>query len=160
LFFIKYRRTYPKYERYETLKEGLEETLEILLQKGVLTAIISNTSSKRLNYFRKKLNLDRFFSVYISRDDTPYRKPHPYPVYCALYKIKKEKNCPIIKENVYIIGDLKSDIECANNAGVKSIALLSGHGKKKDLIALHPTIILEKIQDLLKIDLFKKLLLD
>ncbi len=160
LFFMKFRRTFPKYEKYETLKPNLEGILKELKKRGTIFGIVSNTSGARLEYFRKKLNLDGFFSVYVSRDDTPIRKPHGHPVIVALKQIKRILNAPIDKDNVYLIGDLPTDIECAINAGVRSIALLSGHGTKIDLEMANPSIILQEIKDILEIDPFKKLLLD
>lgn len=160
LFFIKFRRTYPKYEKYETLKPNLEGILKELKKCGVIFGIVSNTSTERLELFRKRLNLDNYFSVYISRDDTAVRKPHAYPVLVALIQIKQFLKVSIDKNNVYLIGDLPTDIECALNAGVKSIALLSGHGTKTSLETANPTIILREIKDILELDPFKKLLLD
>ena len=160
LFFIKFRKTFPKYEKYETLKPNLESILKEFKRRGVIFGIVSNTSGERLEFFRKKLNLDDFFSVFISRDDTPIRKPHGYPAIVALKQIKRTLKAPIDKDNVYLIGDLPTDIECAINAGVKSIALLSGHGTKTDLEMANPSIILREIKDILEIDPFKKLLLD
>ncbi|NVM17523.1 MAG: HAD family hydrolase [Candidatus Lokiarchaeota archaeon] len=160
LFFIKFRRTFPKYEKHETLKPNLEKVLEELKKREVIFGIVSNTSGERLGFFRSRLNLDDFFSVYISRDDTPMRKPHGHPVLIALRQIKRILKVPIDKNKVYLIGDLPTDIECATNAGVKSIALLSGHGTKTDLELANPSIILQEINDILEIDPFKKLLLD
>jgi len=160
LFFIKFRRTYPKYEKYETLKPNLEGILKELKKCGVIFGIVSNTSTERLEFFRNKLHLDDFFSVFISRNDTPIRKPHGHPVIVALNQIKKVLNVPIDKNKVYLIGDLPTDIECATNAGVKSIALLSGHGTKTDLEMANPSVVLQEIKDILELDPFKKLLLD
>lgn len=160
LFFIKFRRTYPKYEKYETLIPNLENILEELKKREVIFGIVSNTSGERLENFRNRLKLDDFFSVYISRDSTPMRKPHGHPVLVALRQIRRILKVPIDKDNVYLIGDLPSDIECATNAGVKSIALLSGHGTKTDLELANPSIILQEIKDILEVDPFKKLLLD
>jgi HAD superfamily hydrolase (TIGR01549 family) len=160
LFFIKFRRTFPQYEKYETLKPNLEKILEELKKRRVIFGIVSNTSGERLELFRNRLNLDVFFSVYVSRDDTPMRKPHGHPVLVALMQIKQILKIPIDKEKVYLIGDLPTDIECAINAGVKSIALLSGHGTKTDLEKANPSIVLQEIKDILEIDPFKKLLLD
>ena len=159
LFFIRFRRMYPSYEKYETLKPKLREILTDLQKSGVKFGIVSNTSSERLAIFRNRLNLDEFFSVYVSRDDTPVRKPHGHPVIIALHQLQKELGTPIEKKNVYLIGDLPTDIECAHNAGVKSIALLSGHGTKLSLEKTNPTVILQNIEDILEIDPFKKLLL-
>ncbi|MFX1347044.1 MAG: HAD family hydrolase [Promethearchaeota archaeon] len=160
IFFIKFRRMYPKYEKYETLKPYLEEILIQLKKRGIYLGIVSNTSKKRLDYFKKKLNLDKFFSVFVSRDDTPFRKPNPYPIYFALMKIKKKHNYSINKDKVFYIGDLPADIECAKKADVKSIALLSGHGTREDLEKTNPTFLIENIKNIIEIEYFKKFLLD
>ena len=160
LFFINFRRFYPKYEKYETLKPHLREILTDLQKCGIKFGIVSNTSGERLNMFRNRLRLGEYFSVFISRDDTPVRKPQGHPVIIALNHFKEELGTPVDKNNVYLIGDLPTDIECAKNAGVKSIALLSGHGTKLSLERANPTIILRDIEEILEIDPFKKLLLD
>jgi len=160
LFFIKFRRAYPKYEEYETLKPNLEKVLRKLKGKNFILGIVSNTRRERMNQFIKKFNLDKFFSVFISRDDTPYRKPDPYPIYAALKVIKKEFKISIQKERVFYIGDLPHDIKCAKNAGVNSIASLSGHGTEKSLSNSHPTFLIQDIKEILEIEPFKKFLLD
>ncbi len=160
LFFIKFRRMYPKYEKYESLKPNLDKILIRLKQNNFLLGIVSNTSKRRLDSFRQKLNLDEYFSVYISRDDSSYRKPSPYPIITALKKIKKNFNYSINKDNVYYIGDLPTDINCAKNAKIKSIALLSGHGTREGLEKSNPTILLQEIKNILEIEEFKKFLLD
>ena len=152
LFFIRFRRMYPKYEKYEILKPNLEEVLIQLKKKGIILGIVSNTSIKRLNYFRKKLELDRFFSVFISRDDTPMRKPSPYPIITALIYIKRKFNYMINRDKVYYVGDLPADIECAKNAGVKSIALLSGHGTRISLEKANPTYIVKDVKNIIEIE--------
>jgi len=160
LFFIKFRRTYPKYEEYETLKPSLEDVLIKLKKGSFILGVVSNTSGERMKNFIKKFNLERFFSVFISRDDTPYRKPDPYPIYVALREIKKKFKIPIEKENVYYIGDLPHDILCAKNAEINSIASLSGHGTEKSLRNSHPTFLIQDSKDLIDLEPFKKFLLD
>jgi len=160
LFFLKFRRTYPKYEIYETLKPNMEKILIKFKQSNFPLGIVSNTSGKRLNYFKLKLGLDEFFSVFISRDNTTSRKPSPIPILSALKLIKNNLNIQINKESVYYIGDLPADIHSANSAGIRSIALLSGHGKKEDLEDTNPTFLIENIEDILEIELLKKFLLN
>ncbi|MHA1913623.1 MAG: HAD family hydrolase [Promethearchaeota archaeon] len=160
LFFIKFRRTYPKYEMYETLKPDLESVLTKLKKNGFILGIVSNTSGNRLGDFRKKLELDKHFSIYVSRDDTPYRKPNPFPIYVALKEIRKNFKFSINKGLVYYIGDLPPDIQCAKNAEINSIALLSGHGTKESLENSNPSFIIQDIKDILEIEPFKKFLLD
>lgn len=160
LFFLKFRSFYPQYEKYETLKPHLEEILKQLKSNSFHLGIVSNTSGKRLSTFRSKLNLDAYFSVFISRDDTHARKPNPYPIFDALIKIKKNSSISIERNNVYYVGDLPHDIECAKNAGVKSIATLSGHGTMEDLKKSNPTYLIPDTKDLIEIEDFKKYLLD
>ena len=160
LFFLKFRRFFPKYEKYETLKTNLEDILRQLKSVGFHLGIVSNTSGKRLSSFRKRLNLDNYFSVFISRDDTSDRKPSPYPIYDALITLKKKKKISIDRNEVYYVGDLPHDIKCAKNAGVKSIALLSGHGTREDLENSNPTYLIADIKDLIEIKEFKKYLLN
>ncbi|MHA2036033.1 MAG: HAD family hydrolase [Promethearchaeota archaeon] len=160
LFFVKFRRTYPKYEHYERLKHNLEEVLLILKKSNFILGIVSNTRRERMIRFVEQFNINKFFTVFISRDDTPYRKPNPYPIYVALRVIKEKFKITIGKENVYYIGDLPHDIQCAKNAEINSIALLSGHGTKRSLNDSNPTFLLQDIKEILEIESIKKFLLD
>ena len=162
LFFIRFRRSYKKYEKiYEDLKPQLKIILNKFKNHGIISGIVSNTSGKRLNFYRQKFHLDEYIAVFISRDNVPIRKPHPYPIILALKLIKERFNIRSInKKKVYYIGDLPSDIKCAKAANVNSVALLSGHGTKKELKDLKPNIILQDINDILDIEPFKKLLLE
>jgi len=160
LFFIRFRRIYPKFENYESFKPDLEEVLRILKKNNIPLAIVSNTSRERLNNFKQKLDLDKYFSVFISRDDTPFRKPSAYPINIALKKIKEINKLSINKELVYYVGDLPQDILCAKNAKINSIALLSGHGTKKGLEEVKPTFLLKNIKGILEIKKIKKFLLN
>ena len=159
-FFVKFRRMYQKYEQFETLKPNLVEVLEKLKRNRFELGIISNTSRKRLSFFKQQLNLDKYFTIFISRDESPYRKPSPYPIITALITLKKTLNYSIDKGNVYYIGDLPADIECAKNADINSIALLSGHGTKEGLEKSNPTFLLSDIKNILEIEQFKKFLIN
>ena len=159
LFFMRFRRFYPKYERYESIDPELERILPILKSSNFVLGIVSNTSKKRLEGFKSKLKLEDYFTVFISRDDTPYRKPHPYPIIFALNKLKNKHNIKINKSQVYFFGDLPSDILTAKNANVNSIAILTGRGRRKDIEMLKPTIILENMSNLLDLEPIQKFLL-
>lgn len=160
IFFIRFRLQYPKLEKiYETLKPNLENVLKILKENNIPTGIVSNTQKKRLAFFTEKFNLSQYFAVIMSRSDAPSRKPNPLPILLALKTIKNTYGfSKIEKSRVYFIGDLPTDIKCAKNAGINSIAILSGHGLKKDLERENPSIILENSQQLLEIEMIKKYL--
>jgi len=160
LFFMKFRNTYPKYEKYETLNPNLENVLIKLKENKFFLGIVTNTNGIRLDYFIEKFNLNKYFSVFISRDDTHFRKPNPYPIFTALKEIKKVFKLSINNNEVYYVGDLPQDVQCAKNAEINSIALLSGHGTRESLEDSNPSFLLKDIKDILEIGPFKKFLLD
>ena len=67
---------------------------------------------------------------------------------------KKEVVCDLIKEHKFkkdstiYAGDMPYDIETAHHAGVRSVAVLSGFGKKDELIAKKPDFIINEISEL------------
>jgi len=160
LFFIIFQRSYKKYEKiYDSINPDLEVILEKLKERLIPMAIISNTKRKRLDFFSNKYRLFEYFSIIISRSDTLFRKPNPYPINLALNLIKtKFKFEKINKSEVYFVGDLPTDVECAKKAGVNSIALLSGHGTTKDLEKSNPTFIIRNFKELFNLEPFKEFL--
>ncbi|MFX1337341.1 MAG: HAD family hydrolase [Promethearchaeota archaeon] len=162
IFFMSFRLTYKKYEKmYEKVNPQLHSILIKFKNFGIISGIVSNTSRKRLIYYKSNFDLDEYISIFISRDNISVRKPHPYPIIFALKEIKEMFKLPIInKKKVYYVGDLSSDIICAKAAKVNSIALLSGHGTEKQLRNSKPDYIIKEIKDMLKIEPFKKLLSD
>ena len=74
-------------------------------------------------------------------------------------KPEAESVLPILKmydakpEDTYMVGDMKADIDTANNAGMKFIGVLWGYGKEEDMRASGAKIFAEKPADLL--DLIK-----
>ena len=56
-------------------------------------------------------------------------------------------------EDTFMVGDMKADIDTANNAGMKFIGCLWGYGKEEDMRASGATVFAKKPEDLL--DLIK-----
>ncbi len=160
LFLARFGKKYRKLEKlHAKLKPGICNVLMELRSKEIPLGIISNTQKKRMNYFKKRFELDKYFTIILSRNDLPYHKPNPYPIIKALKYIKEERNYnKIEKSDVYFIGDIPSDIICAKSAGIKSIAVLSGHGTKNELLNEDPDYVVERIIDILELPPFKKFL--
>lgn len=55
------------------------------------------------------------------------------------------------KENIYVIGDTIHDIEAGKNAGVKTIAVLTGSGTREQLELINPDNIINNLSELEKI---------
>ena len=67
-------------------------------------------------------------------------------VVCGL--LKKHE---VEKESTLYIGDMPHDIDTARYAGIKSVAVLGGFGKKEELEQARPDYIIENISELIKL---------
>ena len=122
---------------------NVKETLNYLKKKYEI-AVISNCSHKSIQRLLKGAGLNKkYFDFLIGDNDVKHPKPWPD----ELFKAEK-----LAKENVlYHIGDSIYDTRAAKKAGVKSIAVLSGHYTKEQLKKEKPFKILKDIKELKKI---------
>lgn len=106
--------------------EHAHETLRQLQENNVLLAINSNRLNYSLKYFA-----DRFFDdidfVLVEGHDLDFpSKPHPHGV----NKIIEKANVGL--DEALYIGDSKTDIETAKNAGIDCVVVKWGYGDEND----------------------------
>ena len=131
------------------LYEGAMKTLTNLKRKGKKLALIT-TSPKAIVWPGIEYNnLENMFDVYLMADDVKNHKPDPEIINKSIEKLEGDKNQSII------IGDSKSDLGAAINAGIDSILFYpKEHKKIYDLSMLkryNPTFIVNNFEDILKI---------
>jgi len=104
-------------------------------QSGIARGLITHEMVKNIN---KKINdlllpynvqIDSFYYCpfhpeFNNKNDCRCRKPSPKLINDAA----KEYNIDLSKS--YLIGDMVTDIECGKNAGIKTILVKTGNGKK------------------------------
>ncbi|NLN14090.1 MAG: HAD family hydrolase [Tissierellia bacterium] len=123
--------------------EAIDELLDKLNSKGILLAVNSN---KKDEYTR--ILVDKFFKripfvkVYGEREGLP-KKPDPY----SALEIMAEMG--LAKEEILFIGDSKTDILTANNAGMDSIGVLWGFRGRDEFIKYGATYIVERPEEIL-----------
>jgi len=93
---------------------------------GVVTTKTGKYSRELLVHF----GVMDAFEVLIGREDVEHPKPHSEPIDKALSIMKSNK------EQAWMIGDTRLDIASADNAGIKSVAVLSGYDKREQLLTL------------------------
>ena len=93
---------------------------------GVVTTKTGTYSRELLVHF----GLMDAFEVLIGREDVHHPKPHSEPIDKALSIMKSNK------EQCWMIGDTRLDIASADNAGIKSVAVLCGYDKREQLLTL------------------------
>lgn len=107
--------------------EGIPDVLRTLQDRGILIAINSNRKNDSITYFTDKYLEDVDFAA-IEGHRPPYpSKPNPDGVEAIMEKFN------ISKDEALYIGDSKTDIKTAQNAGIDCIIVKWGYGNENDL---------------------------
>ena len=110
-------------------REAVEEAAKFA-RLGIVTTKTGKYSRVLMEHFE----LMHHFEVLIGREDVENPKPHAEPIEKAIEKMG------VTKELCWIIGDTRLDIGSANNAGIKSIGVLSGYDNAEQLNTLTDVI--------------------
>ena len=114
----KKENTIPFPKAHEILKE--------LQEKGVILAINSNRFNDSIDTFRERFFSDINFMAVMGHDFDYPSKPDPY----AVNEIIKKAGVSL--DEALYIGDSKTDIATAQNAGIDCVIVKWGYGNKKD----------------------------
>jgi len=126
-FVSKYKEHYREISTKKTVLLKNAEKAIIEAAKIATLGIVTTKTGKYSRVLMQHFGLMKYFDVLIGREDVKEAKPSPEPIFKALEKL----NCN--DEDIWMIGDTRMDLISAKNAGVKSIALLSGYDKKSEL---------------------------
>jgi phosphoglycolate phosphatase len=103
------------------LYPGVLSTLQILRRDGYRMGLCTNKPIAPTNALLNALNLIDFFDTVAGGDSFPVRKPDPGHVNGVLELLGSTA------QNAIMIGDSKTDVAAANNAGVAVIAVSYGY---------------------------------
>ena len=139
-----FRRKYEEVMRPHThLLPGAREVIETLHGRGIQLAIATN----KLGYFARELfeyyGLDKLIAVIVGDGDVSQNKPDPEMLLLAIKKMQLKK------EEVIFVGDSPIDIQTGKNAGVRVFAVPTGGTQREELEKAQPTLILDRLLDLL-----------
>jgi pyrophosphatase PpaX len=143
LYMKEYRSLFMKEDllipRIDGAPKAIREIRKSGLKIGLVTGKIKFFVEKHLREAGFDLNV---FEVIASFETTQKHKPDPDPL---LYVIDKLHVRP--EETVYV-GDAISDFECARNAGVRYVAVLTGSLERVELEELGVKNIIQSVVDL------------
>ena len=141
-----YGRVFQKLCTYHVKPyEGIVELLELLKNKGVHMAVLSNkpdaqTKDVVATFFAK----DTFEYVQGQKEDVP-RKPDPTAVFMILDKLQ------VKREECLYIGDSEVDMKTGNAAGVDTVGVTWGFRSKDVLLEENATYIADKAEEIIAI---------
>lgn len=140
---------YRRHHRF-SLKSSIKllpyanEILRYLTKNGFKIAIASNRPTEFTDIILRRLALKKYFDYVLCADKLAQGKPHPE---ILLKIIKKLKVKPA--EAVYV-GDMAIDVETAQAAGIKPIAVSSGSSTLQEIKKARPFKIIKSLASLKK----------
>ncbi len=96
------------------LFEGVWDMLQTLLRQGRTLGIVTSRKRAGYNAYFKPLGLSEICALVLCADDTDSHKPDPGPL------LSYKERIGAGKEECIYIGDMPTDIQCANAAGMAS----------------------------------------
>lgn len=134
-FVDSYKSNYKKISEAQTvLLENAKESVELASSFATLGVVTTKTTLYSIPLL-KNFGIWEQFETIIGRQEVENPKPHPEPIFKACEALKVEPS-----SDVFIIGDTKLDLIAANEAGIRSVAVLSGYGNKEELSSFTPYV--------------------
>lgn len=122
--------------------EGIQETLQILKEKGLKLAVLTNKKHERAVMVIEHLFGKNMFDFIIGQSDRFPVKPNP----TGAKFIAKHFNCKT-DECIYV-GDTEIDVQTGQNAGMLKVGVLWGFREREILKAANPDQTIEKPDEL------------
>ncbi len=94
---------------FKTVLEGLTE----LYKRGKHLAVVTSRRKETLDLYLQETGIYRFFSVFVTPENTATHKPDPAPAFEALRLLACDN-----PHDALFIGDSEFDIECGNRAHI------------------------------------------
>jgi phosphoglycolate phosphatase len=136
---LQYRRHFLGGDQHPSeLFAGARETLDWMTGQGYRLAVATGKSRAGLNKSLVESGLEGVFQATRTADET-FSKPHPQ----MLLELMDELGARA--EETLMIGDTEYDLQMANNAGVRSLAVCYGVHEPGRLLACGPLACLDSL---------------
>lgn len=112
------------------------------LSRGHRLGLVTSGDRDRVIQQLHEFRLFELFAARVCSGDTSRKKPHPQPLRLALRQMQLDASVCVY------VGDAPEDLQMAQRAGVRAIAVLGPFPTEKRLRAARPDILLESIEEL------------
>ena len=124
------------------LYPGVKEGLEYLKGEGYKMGCVTNKAAQFTEPLLKDLGVYDYFSIVISGDSLPQKKPDPAPLLHAA------KFFNVAPEQALMIGDSISDVKAARAAGFRIFCMTYGYNHGVDIREAKPDAVMNSMVEL------------
>ena len=143
----KYRERFKDIGIFENVVyDGVPELLKDLKSKGMHLAVASSKPEVFVKRILEHFHIDSYFEVVVGSELDGTRVNKDEVVNEALNRLFKYK--PIRREQVYMVGDRKFDVEGAKAMGIESVAVAYGYGDVEELKEAKADYIIRNVDEL------------
>ncbi|MFZ5560864.1 MAG: phosphoglycolate phosphatase [Pseudomonadota bacterium] len=126
-----------------TLYPGAAELLAACREAGIALACVTNKPYAPARDLLAALAILEPFDLLLGGDSLPHKKPHPGALLHCLRHFEVEADAALM------VGDSRHDVEAAQAAGVRVVALPWGYNHGEPVAACRPDWLLESLTELL-----------
>jgi HAD superfamily hydrolase (TIGR01549 family) len=139
---------FTKYLDYEKDAQLFPEAYLLIkeLSKKYDLYIVSHNQTKNLEHHLKEKNIGQYFKDVFGADLLPELKPSPHALEPVLNNYS-----PLDRNEFVMIGDMPTDIEAGQEAGIWTVAISSGISNKDNLSNYRPNLLIDSLTDLLEL---------
>ncbi|UPW19160.1 phosphoglycolate phosphatase [Agarivorans sp. TSD2052] len=127
------------------LYAGVAASLAELAKLNIEMAIVTNKPGLFTQPLLEQLNLAQYFSVVLSGDSLPRKKPDPLPLQHLV------EHYQLNIEQLLMVGDSKNDIQAAKAAGCRSLGLTYGYNYGEDIALSGPDFVADSLVSLVEL---------
>ena len=124
------------------LYPGVREGLDYMKSQGYLLGCVTNKDAQFTIPLLKGLGVYDEFGIVVSGDTLPVKKPDPQPLLHAA------AHFGVGAEDSLMLGDSKSDVTAARNAGFQIVCMSYGYNHGEDIRNYHPDAVIDSMVEL------------
>jgi len=145
-----YEQAYPVFielyrdntSKRSCLYPGVKEGLDYLKSEGYQMGSVTNKAAQFTEPLLRDLGVYDYFSIVISGDTLPQKKPDPMPLLHAA------KFFNVRPEQALMIGDSISDVKAARAAGFRIVCMTYGYNHGVDIREAKPDAVMDSMAEL------------
>jgi len=124
------------------LYPGVREGLDYMKSQGYLLGCVTNKDAQFTIPLLKGLGIYDEFGIVVSGDTLPVKKPDPQPLLHAA------AHFGVGAEDSLMLGDSKSDVTAARNAGFQIVCMSYGYNHGEDIRNYNPDAVIDSMIEL------------